>query len=161
MELLEAIRCRHSVRQYTDRPLPREIIQELETEIAACNAESGLHIRLVTDEPDAFQGVLAHYGKFSGVRNYLALIGPKGPELDEKLGYYGARLTLKAVQLGLVGGTDVPEGQVPLRSGTRRKACLRYYAGLWREPRRPPQEQGPGTGLSGGRPHAGLVPGRC
>ena len=38
MELLEAIRCRHSVRQYTDRPLPREIIQELETEIAACNA---------------------------------------------------------------------------------------------------------------------------
>ena len=101
MELLEAIRCRHSVRQYTDRPLLREIIQELETEIAACNAESGLHIRLVTDEPDAFQGVLAHYGKFSGVRNYLALIGPKGPELDEKLGYYGARLTLKAVQLGL------------------------------------------------------------
>ena len=160
MELLEAIRCRHSVRQYTDRPLPREIIQKLETEIAACNAESGLHIRLVTDEPDAFQGVLAHYGKFSGVRNYLALIGPKGPELDEKLGYYGARLTLKAVQLGL----DTCWVALTFRKGkcrTRRKACLRYYAGLWREPRRPPQEQGPGTGLSGGRPHAGLVPGRC
>ena len=101
MELLEAIRCRHSVRQYTDRPLPREIIQELETEIAACNAESGLHIRLVTDEPDAFQGVLAHYGKFSGVKNYFALVGPKSRVLDERLGYYGAQLTLLAQHLEL------------------------------------------------------------
>ena len=101
MELLEAIRSRHSVRQYTGRPLPQAAVQELEAEIAACNAEGGLHIQLVTDEPDAFQGVLAHYGKFSGVRNYLALVGPKGPDLDEKLSYYGARLTLKAVQLGL------------------------------------------------------------
>ena len=86
MELLEAIRSRHSVRQYTGRPLPQAAVQELEAEIAACNAEGGLHIQLVTDEPDAFQGVLAHYGKFSGVRNYLALVGPKGPDLDEKLG---------------------------------------------------------------------------
>ena len=33
------------------------------------------------------------------MRNYLALVGPKGA--DEKLGYYGERLVLKATQLGL------------------------------------------------------------
>lgn len=44
---------------------------------------------------------MAHYGKFSGVKNYIALIGKKSPTLDEKCGYYGERLVLKAQQLGL------------------------------------------------------------
>ena len=101
MELLEAIRSRHSVRQYTGRPLPQAAVQELEAEIAACNAEGGLHIQLVTDESKALDGVMAHYGKLSGVKNYLALVGPKGAGLDEKCGYYGERLVLKAQALGL------------------------------------------------------------
>lgn len=44
---------------------------------------------------------MAHYGKFSGVTDYIAMIGKKGPDLDEKCGYYGERLVLKAQQLGL------------------------------------------------------------
>lgn len=32
---------------------------------------------------------------------YIALIGPKGPELEERCGYYGERLVLTAQQLGL------------------------------------------------------------
>ena len=99
MELMEAMRRRHSVRQYTDRPLPPEVLAALMEEVAACNREGGLHIQLVYDEPEAFQGIMAHYGKFRGVRNYLAFVGPKGA--DEKLGYYGERLVLKATQLGL------------------------------------------------------------
>ncbi|WP_298017596.1 nitroreductase family protein [uncultured Dysosmobacter sp.] len=101
MEVLEAIRRRHAVRQYTDRPIPAEVLAELREETAACSREGGLHIELAADEPEAFQGIMAHYGKFRGVRNYLALVGPKGPELDEKIGYYGERLVLKAAQLGL------------------------------------------------------------
>ena len=31
---------------------------------------------------------MAHYGKFSGVQNYIALVGKKTSDLDEKLGYY-------------------------------------------------------------------------
>ena len=99
MELMEAIQSRHAVRQYTSEPIPRPVLEALAAETAACNAEGGLHIQLVHDEPEAFQGVLAHYGKFRGVRNYLALVGPKGA--DEKLGYYGERLVLKATQLVL------------------------------------------------------------
>ena len=101
MELLEAIRQRHSVRQYIDRPIEPEVLQALQEEVAACNRESGLHIQLVTNEPKAFDSRMAHYGKFSGVKNYLALIGKKGADLDELCGYYGERLALKAQQLGL------------------------------------------------------------
>ena len=101
MDLKEAMKERHSVRQYEDRPLSESVIAELENEIEACNKESGLYIQLVKDEPKAFDSFMAHYGKFSGVRNYIAMIGKKGPDLDEKCGYYGERLVLKAQQLGL------------------------------------------------------------
>lgn len=101
MTEMEAMRARHSVRQYTDKPLEEAQIAALREEIEACNALSGLHIQLVTDEPKAFSGMMAHYGKFSGVTNYIALVGKKGPGLDEACGYYGERLVLEAQKLGL------------------------------------------------------------
>lgn len=101
MELMEAMKARHSVRSYTDKPIEADVLQALQAEIAVCNEKSGLHIQLVTNEPKAFDSFMAHYGKFSGVRNYIALVGRKSPELDETCGYYGERLALKAQQLGL------------------------------------------------------------
>lgn len=101
MEITEAMKNRHSVRSYTDKPLGDEIVSELKKEIDACNSEGNLHIQLICDEPKAFGGVMARYGKFSGVTNYIALIGPKGKDLEEKCGYYGERLVLKAQSLGL------------------------------------------------------------
>lgn len=101
MDLMEAMKARHSVRQYMDKPLEKKAVEELQAEIDACNQESRLHIQLVRNEPKAFDGFMAHYGKFSGVTNYIAMIGKKGPDLEEKCGYYGERLVLKAQQMGL------------------------------------------------------------
>ena len=84
MNLTETMKERHSVRQYEDRPLERSVVSVLQDEIKACNKESGLHIQLVTNEPKAFAGFMAHYGKFSGVTDYIAMIGKKGPDLEEK-----------------------------------------------------------------------------
>ena len=99
MTLQEAIVARHSVRQYQEKPLEASIIDHIKKEIALCNQEGNLHIQLVVNEPKAFAGGLAKYGKFSGVSNYLAMIGPKGA--DEAIGYYGERLVLLAQTLGL------------------------------------------------------------
>lgn len=101
MDIIEAMKNRHSVRQYIDKSLDPKVICELEREIQNCNKESGLHIQLVTNEPKAFNSFRAHYGKFSGVSNYIAMIGKKGSNLEEKCGYYGERLVLLAQQLGL------------------------------------------------------------
>lgn len=101
MELMEALQKRHSVRQYTGKTIEAEILSALQEEIDACNSESGLHIQLVTNEPKAFDSFMAHYGKFSGVTNYIALVGKKDDMLEEHCGYYGERLVLKAQSLGL------------------------------------------------------------
>jgi hypothetical protein len=109
ISLMEAIEQRHSVRQYKESPLPAAVIAELADAVFACNEESGLHIQLVTNEPDAFSGMRAKYGKFSGVSNYFAMVGKKAPNLEEQCGYYGEKLVLLAQQMGLntcwVGGT--------------------------------------------------------
>ena len=101
MTELEAIRARHSVRQYLNKPLRPDELAALRAEVDTCNQESGLHIQLVTNEPKAFEGTMARYGKFSGVQNYFALVGKAGPDLQEKCGYWGERLVLRAQMMGL------------------------------------------------------------
>ena len=99
MTLQEAIVARHSVRQYQEKPIEAIVVERLNEEIALCNQEGNLHIQLVVEEPKAFVGGMAKYGKFSGVSNYLAMVGPKGA--DEAIGYYGECLVLLAQTMGL------------------------------------------------------------
>ena len=99
MTLQEAILVRHSVRQYIDKPVEAEKIAQLQALIDQSNSEAGLHMQLVTNEPKAFSGGLAKYGKFSGVGNYIAMIAPKGNDVE--LGYYGEQVVLLAQTLGL------------------------------------------------------------
>ena len=100
MELIEAIKARHSVRRYLDKPLEKARVETIQNAIGRINRESGLNFQLVLDEPKAFNG-LAAYGQFFGVKNYLVLAGPKGKETEEQVGYYGEQLVLLAQTLGL------------------------------------------------------------
>lgn len=94
MELMEAMQARHSVRRYTDEKIGADVADALRAELDAINAESGLHFALFTDEETGFAG------KLHNVKNYIAFAG-SGKNLDERIGYYGARAMLKAQMLGL------------------------------------------------------------
>lgn len=101
MKIEEAIAARHSVRQYQARPIEEEIASRLKDYISQINAESGLNIQLVLNEPKAFDSARAHYGKLTGISNYIALIGKKGADINEKCGYCGQKIVLEAQMLGL------------------------------------------------------------
>ena len=101
MTLQEAIEARHSVRAYKDQPLNEEIVKVLEDEIVRLNDEGQLHIQLILNEPKAFQGTMAKYGKFRNANNYIVMAGKKADDLDERVGYYGEHLVLLAQTLGL------------------------------------------------------------
>ena len=101
MEILEIMQQRHSVRQYIDRAIELEKRAVLDALTQEINGKAGLSIQIVYDDPKCFDSFMAHYGKFTGVRNYIALVGKKASKLDETLGYYGEELVLKAQELGL------------------------------------------------------------
>lgn len=99
--IFELMRSRHSVRQYIDKPLPSEIRKELDSYAENLNRESGLNIQILYDEPECFGAGMAHYGKFEGCANYISMVGKKSDRLEEKCGYFGEFLVLKAQELGL------------------------------------------------------------
>ena len=101
MTIQEAIEVRHSVRAYKDQPLTDDVVKMLEEKIAELNKEGQLHMQLILNEPKAFQGTMAKYGKFRGVNNYIVVAGQKADDFDERVGYYGEHLVLFAQTLGL------------------------------------------------------------
>ena len=104
----QEIKDRHSVRQYLDTPLTESQIQELSLFIQDINQRYGMDFALHVNE-DVFSHWILGYGFIKNCNNYLSFAGPDSPELDEKVGYYGELVVLKAQQLGLntcwVGGT--------------------------------------------------------
>lgn len=99
VDILEAIQCRHSVRRYSEKPIEKEKADSLRKFIDKINSETGLHIQLVTDEPEGFSGMMAHYGNFTGVKNYIVMAGTKNR--DREIGYYGEKVVIYAQTLGL------------------------------------------------------------
>ena len=101
MTVQEAIQARHSVRAYKEQPLADETVKVLVDKITELNQAGRLHMQLIQNEPKAFQGTLAKYGKFRNVNNYIVMAGKKSDDLDERVGYYGEQLVLLAQTLGL------------------------------------------------------------
>ena len=96
MDIIQAIKERHSVRAYTGKKIEEEKRRKLEEIIEECNEESGLHIQIRYDDPSGFDSRLAHYGKFRNVENYIILAGLSSEDLEEKCGYYGEKIVLYA-----------------------------------------------------------------
>ena len=101
MTILEAMRARHAVRSYKDKKREESVIKELQEEINRCNKKGNLSIQLIRNDTNVFKGLMANFVGFRGVSNYIALVGESNENLEEKAGYYGQRIALKAQQLGL------------------------------------------------------------
>lgn len=97
--MLELMKQRHSVRSYYEKEIELEKKEQLEQLIKEINGNANLHIQACFDEPKAFNTFMAHYGKFEGVTNYIALVATKNKDVE--IGYYGEKIVLKAQELGL------------------------------------------------------------
>lgn len=102
MTIKEAVNERHSVRQYKNIPIEKETEKELREFIENIGDENGLDLQFIVNDPECFDSFLAHYGKFTNVQNYIAMVGNKQyPNLDEAIGYFGEEIVLKAQTMGL------------------------------------------------------------
>ncbi len=100
-DVFKIMKARHSVRRYLDKKIEQKKREELNALAEQLNRQGDLNIQIIYDEPECFNSRMAHYGRFSGCRNYICLIGRKSTDLEERCGYYGEMLVLKAQQLGL------------------------------------------------------------
>ncbi|QHI71546.1 nitroreductase family protein [Aminipila terrae] len=102
MDYKRAISVRHSCRSYLPDTIDSSIVKKLQASITDYNLLSGLNIQLILNNGDAFGNFSKSYGMFSGVNNYIAMIGrANGIHEKEKIGYYGEKLVLEATEYGL------------------------------------------------------------
>ena len=135
MTIQEAIKERHMVRKYLEKPIPAEIAAQLQERLTEDNQTSGLRLTLVTGNNDGLGTMAKLISK--NVSNYIILAGPDTPALDEALGYWGADAMLFAQTLGLnswwVGGMFNAKGAAKHLTGPagqrRHRRGLRSYTG--------------------------------
>ncbi len=104
MTIFEAMEKRHTVRTYNDLAIEGDTLAELNALIERLNAEGNLHMQLVNGRENAFDDFTIHYGKWTGVTNYIAMVGEDRSDLDESCGYYGEQIVLWAQMHGLRTG---------------------------------------------------------
>ena len=120
MTIQEAMKERHMVRKYLEKPIPPNVAHQLRARLAEDNQASGLCLTLVADSNDGLGPMAKLISK--KVNNYIILAGPETPALDEALGYWGADAMLFAQTLGLnswwVGGMFNAKGAARHLTGT-------------------------------------------
>ena len=100
VDILELMHKRHSVRKYIDEDIDSSVKRIIEEKVDEVNRESNLNIKAVFDDKEGFNSKLAKYGKFENVNNFLIMKGV-GNDLSEVCGYYGEKLVMELMNLGL------------------------------------------------------------
>lgn len=98
---IEAIKNRHSVRQYEDKRIDGEVVQKLLDKIQEINQKSKLNFQLIEDAGQTYAKLLTKAMGLGSAPSVIACVGLDASDLDERVGYYGEQLVLFAQQQGL------------------------------------------------------------
>lgn len=101
MTELEALKARHSVRNYQDKEIDKETIDKLCAFIDECNSEGNLKLQFLEDSEDTYSSFLNKFMSLGSAPSVIACVGEKADDLHERIGYYGQKIVLYAQQLGL------------------------------------------------------------
>ena len=101
MNELEAIRQRHSVRQYRPDRIEEEKTSLLKAKIDELNAKGGLHLQFIEDADKTYNKLFNRVSGLGSAPSVIACVGKDDKSLDQRAGYYGEKLVLYAQTLGL------------------------------------------------------------
>lgn len=98
---IQAIRDRHSVRNYREGKIEKEKLAQLNEMIAKLNEQGNLNVQLLEDAGDTFNRFFNRALGLGSAPSVIICAGPDDDTLDERVGYYGEQLVLFAKTLGL------------------------------------------------------------
>lgn len=101
MTEIEAIKSRHSVRNYEDKKIESEKVAKLIEKLDELNKEGNLHLQFVENAGSTYNKLLNKAMGLGSAPSVIACVGPEDATVDERVGYYGEQFVLFAQQLGL------------------------------------------------------------
>lgn len=101
MSELDAIKERHSVRNYTPERIQAEKIVKLNEKIRELNEAGNIHLQLIEDAGSTYNKIFNRVAGLGSAPSVIACVGPDDETLEQRIGYYGEKLVLYAQTLGL------------------------------------------------------------
>lgn len=101
MNEIDAIRQRHSVRQYKPDRIENDKAALIKAKIDELNAEGDLHLQFIEDADKTYNKLFNKVAGLGSAPSVIACVGKDTPNLDQRVGYYGEKLVLYAQILGL------------------------------------------------------------
>lgn len=101
MTEIEAIKSRHSVRNYENKKIESETVVKLIEKLDELNKEGNLHLQFIENAGNTYNKLLNKAMGLGSAPSVIACVGPDDATVDERVGYYGEQFVLYAQQLGL------------------------------------------------------------
>lgn len=101
MTEIDAIKARHSVRNYLYKDIEQDKIDKLNEFIAKSNEEANLHLQLCVDAGNTYNRLLNKAMGLGSAPSVIVCVGPDDDTVEERIGYYGQKIVLFAQSLGL------------------------------------------------------------
>ncbi len=101
MSEIDAIKERHSVRNYKPDRIEDKKVKLIEEKIDELNKEGNLHLQFIKDAGNTYNKLLNRAMGLGSAPSVIACVGFDDENLEQRIGYYGERLVLFLQEIGI------------------------------------------------------------
>ncbi len=101
MSEIDAIKERHSVRNYEAKRIEADKVEKIRAKIEELNKEGNLHLQFMEDTGKTYNKLFNKVAGLGSAPSVIACVGIDDETLEQRVGYYGEKLVLFIQELGL------------------------------------------------------------
>ena len=101
MSYIDAIKDRHSVRNYRPDRIEDSKVEKIRQMIDELNKEGNLHLQFIENAGNTYNKLLNRAMGLGSAPSVIACVGADDETLDQRVGYFGERLVLELQEMGL------------------------------------------------------------
>lgn len=101
MSEIDAIKERHSVRNYEAKKIEADKVKKIRAKIEELNKEGNLHLQFMEDAGKTYNKLFNKVAGLGSAPSVIACVGIDDETLEQRVGYYGEKLVLFIQELGL------------------------------------------------------------
>jgi len=101
MSEIDAIKERHSVRNYEAKKIEADKVEKIRAKIEELNKKGNLHLQFMEDAGKTYNKLFNKVAGLGSAPSVIACVGIDDETLEQRVGYYGEKLVLFIQELGL------------------------------------------------------------
>ena len=102
MSEIDAIKERHSVRNYEAKKIEADKVEKIRAKIEELNKEGNLHLQFMEDAGKTYNKLFNKVAGLGSAPSVIACVGIYDETLEQRVGYYGEKLVLFIQEQGLI-----------------------------------------------------------